>query len=1336
MFNPKPTLLSTAIAFSLASIGANAAPTNYINNNAGAITKTSSSSSYDVHFQKAMADKQTASGMKSHFDSKLGKTTFAWAPEGMAKPSLSGVAEESKMQVAADFYLNELTGVSPAKGNAVTAKLMYMHDLGKGSRIAKYHQEIAGVEVFNREYNVMLDAEYSLVAGSGFFSQNLLPQGQIAPDFNFGQASTAISTAVSDMSNGQVNVQLTPSDAANGYDVFDASASVASMVFDTKPRAKKVYFDDDNGLVAAYYVEVSIADENSVDSTFYSYVINAITGKILFKHDLVAHNDFTYRAYAHEDGYPIQGPNGDVIPQLQPGNDPSEILDAPLITLPFYSTLSTQDPWLDADATTTSGNNAFAYADVIAPQGFTTGDITAETTAPNTFDYSINTEQRANSFDNRKAAIVNLFYMSNFLHDYYYDYGFDEASGNAQLSNFDRGGLGGDPLLLEAQDSSGLNNANMATPADGGSPRMQQFLWNDKDAVVGTDWGTTVTLPAEVGLLESSQLASFGALQYSDIVGEVVRLIDGDDALGSVTDGCEAPTNAADLVGKIAIIDRGGCNFTVKVFNAQQAGAVAALVVNNVDDGTPAPMGGEDDAVTIPSMGLNFEEGHIIYNEIDSDGTIEVEMFSNFPLRDSTFDNAIIAHEFGHYIQNRLIGNASGLTNFQGRAMGEGWADVHALLFVTSEEDLQLAGNDQLQTGYAVGSFVADFFTGIRRAPYSTNLDINPLSFEDITTGAVPEGLTETTNASPHGAGEVWAVTLWDMYVSLVNTHGFDEGRDRMSRYIIEGYKMTPISPTYTEARDAILASVLATNPEDFDQSIAVFARRGMGLGAVSPDRDDPDLTGVVESNLTQLASFTGASVELNADFDGVTTGFCTADGVLDNGETGTLTVTINNNGSEALENITGQLVVLSDHEVSFANDGLVEFESVSAFTSTSVSDIEITMLGAGTADTLEIEVQFPEITAGDETIQALPLSFTTLVNLDFDLVAPVNGTSVSDMETAALFEDFSENVIVGGSIAAGTLGTDTGNTSFFSSTNPGVDLGAQTMFLNNNTFVSDVAFETRPVEVGFAGDFSIEFWHSYLLEDGFDGGVVEISINGTEWVDVTAVGGVFDVGYNAEFGEIEDQALSNRAVFTGRNISPDFSVAGNQEAISFGDTLNGSLVQFRFRIGTDSGSSDLGWFIDNVTFNNIATPLFSEIVAGDSIPLESCDNSLPKLDISSELSITEGNSGALSVAATDRNGDALTYSWTQTAGTSVNLVGADTETVTFNSPTISSDETLEFAVSVNDGTDTVSATAIVNVANVTPTPTETPSSSSGGGAMGWLTMLLLPVAFIRRRFK
>ena len=94
----------------------------------------------------------------------------------------------------------------------------------------------------------------------------------------------------------------------------------------------------------------------------------------------------------------------------------------------------------------------------------------------------------------------------------------------------------------------------------------------------------------------------------------------------------------------------------------------------------------------------------------------------------------------------------------------------NALLFVTKEEDLAIPGNDMLQANYGVGTFVADFFRGIRRAPYSTNMEINPFTFQHISTGAAPDGFPATTNDSPHGAGKIWAVTLWEMYVALVNS--------------------------------------------------------------------------------------------------------------------------------------------------------------------------------------------------------------------------------------------------------------------------------------------------------------------------------------------------------------------------------------------------------------------------------------------------------------------------------------------------------------------------------------------------------------------------------------
>lgn len=77
----------------------------------------------------------------------------------------------------------------------------------------------------------------------------------------------------------------------------------------------------------------------------------------------------------------------------------------------------------------------------------------------------------------RDAAITNLFYWNNLIHDVFYNYGFDEASGNFQENNYEYGGLASDYVYAEAQDGSGANNANFATPPDGRNPRMQMFLW-------------------------------------------------------------------------------------------------------------------------------------------------------------------------------------------------------------------------------------------------------------------------------------------------------------------------------------------------------------------------------------------------------------------------------------------------------------------------------------------------------------------------------------------------------------------------------------------------------------------------------------------------------------------------------------------------------------------------------------------------------------------------------------------------------------------------------------------------------------------------------------------
>ncbi|MBB1304176.1 rhombosortase-dependent M36 family metallopeptidase [Pseudoalteromonas sp. SR43-5] len=1287
--------------------------------------------------QKTLAERATVSGQKSIYDAQMGKATFLWQAIGQRKPDMALIAADNRNQYAADFYIETLTGISNRKATASSAVMVDLSEQKRGSISAKYKQQVNGVEVFNREYNLLMDKEYNLVASSGYFADTSSSKNKLAALTGFVNSEQSIKKAFSELAN--IDVSLRKIGNEGGYAKYEAKSLDDSKIVLGTPRAKEVFFEVAGELKSAYYIEVEVAEVGSLESDYFSYVVDSNNNKVYFAKDLKSHAaDFNYRVYANQDGYPMESPHGDVIPADGPGQvDETEILDAPMVSLSYYSKLSTMDPWLADDATTTSGNNVFAYADVIAPQDFSEGDFTAETTADFTFDYPYQVDEVANSYANRKAAIVNLFYMNNFLHDFFYDHGFDETSNVAQVSNFGRGGVEGDPIEAQAQDNSGRNNANMSTPADGASPRMQMYLYNSKDATVGVDFGITVTSHDSLGLLASTKESGFGKYQFSDVAAEVVRLDDGNTVDStSINDGCEPAINAAELAGKIAIVDRGSCAFTIKVKNAQDAGAIATIVVNNdPDTAEPAPMGGEDDTVTIPNMGLNYADGHAMYDLIDAGEVVTVDMFTKATLKDGTFDNGIIAHEWGHYISNRLVGNSSGLINFQGRAMGEGWGDFHSLMFIAKESDINITGNDKFQKAYGSGTFVEDFYFGIRRLPYSTDTDVNALSFRHITENAGADiGISPTSVASPHAAGEIWATVLWENYVALINEHGFNEAQTRMADYLVAGYKLTPIAPTYTEARDAILAAAYAVDPADYKLMVGAFAKRGMGLGAVSPDRFSNDLTGVVESDKTQLSSYAFASADLNNMYNGTELGFCTNDNILDKGETSTVSVTITNRGSEVLSGTTAQLTVISDHDVTFENDGLLTFGEVQPYEAITSNDIKVTLNEAGTAETLEIEVTFPEIETDDDIVEALDQTLTFEVNMGFKSEVPVGAVVSDDMEVASSsLLDLKENVMFGGDLAVGTQVMDnSGNIAFFEQ--GGFELGTQAMRLVNNGFQSDVAIESKPFEVGYSGDFEISFWHFYSIEQNWDGGVVEVSVNGGDWVDATEIGGTFDVGYDAVLIENDSQELQERETFTGNNVQ-DSGAYGNYETINFGDALNGNLVKVRFRISSDGAVSDLGWWIDNLTMSNVLSPVFSELVAGDSL---ACDNAAPLVLVeSASAEITESATGTITATATDRNGQTLTYAWTQVSGSAATLTGTDTATLSFTPAAITADEELVFEVAVSDGVTTVTQQSTVMVKNeAVATVPVTESKSSGGGSFGFIALLLTPLVWFNRRRK
>jgi len=164
-----------------------------------------------------------------------------------------------------------------------------------------------------------------------------------------------------------------------------------------------------------------------------------------------------------------------------------------LVSFVGDTTINTAAGWMGT-STTTTGNNVEAYLDTNADNvadnnngaGLSVGHATSAT-QDFTFPFSTTVDPRTQ----QAAVVTNLFYYNNIMHDFSYNLGFTESARNFQVNNFGRGGTGNDSVRAEAQDGSGTNNANFATPPDGSRPRMQQFLFTspnpDRDSSVDGD---------------------------------------------------------------------------------------------------------------------------------------------------------------------------------------------------------------------------------------------------------------------------------------------------------------------------------------------------------------------------------------------------------------------------------------------------------------------------------------------------------------------------------------------------------------------------------------------------------------------------------------------------------------------------------------------------------------------------------------------------------------------------------------------------------------------------------------------------------------------------------
>ena len=354
---------------------------------------------------------------------------------------------------------------------------------GTGVTHVNLTQRVDGYDVFDSSVTVNVGSDGRIVFAGGSLVEGLEAGAKPA----VLDATEAVGAAAKALGLDEPQaVQVTRGSATAGSSVLTGGGISASPI-----HAKLGWQPVDDGkLRLAWRVEIDAVS----DAHLWNATVDARTGSLLESEDLTVHDDvddleatLTRRTIS-----PNFAPPAFVMTTPNPVNDgssynaiafPTESLndaDRAIVTNPADAPGSPFG-WHDtngaagAEFTTTQGNNAHAYMDQ-DDNNQPDFNSSPEGGAALKFDFPIDVNEHAQNY--RDAATSNLFYANNMIHDLLHRYGFDEASGNFQANNYERGGTGGDYVRAEAADGNGTNNAMFGTPVnDGGTPRMQMYLW-------------------------------------------------------------------------------------------------------------------------------------------------------------------------------------------------------------------------------------------------------------------------------------------------------------------------------------------------------------------------------------------------------------------------------------------------------------------------------------------------------------------------------------------------------------------------------------------------------------------------------------------------------------------------------------------------------------------------------------------------------------------------------------------------------------------------------------------------------------------------------------------
>ncbi|MFO0800663.1 MAG: M36 family metallopeptidase [Gemmataceae bacterium] len=314
---------------------------------------------------------------------------------------------------------------------------------------AYFKQSFNGLEVFNTSAGVHLAADgrvltvnSSFVPDLGATATGAIPRPTVSP-------TGAVAAAA-----GYFGITLTtPPLVTSTLNSIDFRSVVSETEASVNPiETRLVYVNTPAGVRTGWEFNLDVPGGRN----WYDVVVDAETGDVTFWNDWVENYNATYTALPLPEKDPVAGTLRTIV-------NPN-------------STAASPFGWQDtngvagAEFTDTRGNNVFAQADLT---GFNNSNVRPNAGAGLVFNYPL--DLTANPTASTDAAVTQLFYMNNIIHDLHFQYGFTEAAGNFQFRNYTGQGLGGDPVNADALDGGGTDNANFATPPDGSRPRMQMY---------------------------------------------------------------------------------------------------------------------------------------------------------------------------------------------------------------------------------------------------------------------------------------------------------------------------------------------------------------------------------------------------------------------------------------------------------------------------------------------------------------------------------------------------------------------------------------------------------------------------------------------------------------------------------------------------------------------------------------------------------------------------------------------------------------------------------------------------------------------------------------------